>query len=276
MISDALSLGVLGTTHGQMLPQLQQKNLGGDFVVRSWTKTLTAPVFLAVALVALLVVGAVTPTFAQEKITLRVLNYRDNTSPGAQREITEIWDKFRELYPHIEIDYEELYLEPFHQKVEAYAAANQLPDVMYAWPGGRSTTLHRNRLLKDLRPLLGDTAEEFSPAALVPQAGGYLGVLPFGLTSTHVMFVNKGMLDELGLDVPETYEELVAMVPTIKAAGKEVILMGAEDDWVVQSVLFSMILGRIAGDEFLDNVLAGTANLTDKPFVDALKFYRQL
>lgn len=240
-------------------------------------KTLAVPVVLAAALVVGLLAGGASPVFAEEEVvTLTVLNYHDNTAATARREQTEIWDRFGELYPNIRIEREDLYLEPFHQKVEAYAAANQVPDVVYMWPGGRSTTLHRNNLVKDLRPLLGDTAEEFSPAALVNQAGGYLGMIPIGLTSTHVMFVNHTLLDELGLSVPETYEDLVAMVPVVRAARKELIVMGAEDDWVMQSLLFSMIAGRIAGDEFFDAVRAGEAKFTDAPFVNALRFYRQL
>lgn len=239
---------------------------------------MTIPVALVAVLAFSLFLGNSLPAFAQEGevITLRVLNYLDLSVAGATREQTEIWDAFAKAYPNIKIEREDLFDEAFHQKTEAYAAAGQLPDVMYAWPGGRSTTLHRNNLIKDLRPLLGDEADEFSPAALVPQAGGYLGIIPIGLTSTHVMFVNTKLLADLGLSIPETYEELVAMVPVLRAAGKEVILMGAEADWVVPSTLFSMIVGRIAGDEFFDAVLAGEAKFTDDPFVDSLRFYRKL
>lgn len=246
--------------------------------MRGWMKVSSAPFVLWLALTTVLSAGGLAPALAQsdEVITLTVLNYLDQSAAGARREQTEIWDAFAAAHPHIRIEREDLFLEPFHQKTEAYAAAGQLPDVLYMWPGGRSTTLHVNRLVKDLEPFLGDAADEFSPAALVPQAGGYLAMLPVGLTSTHVLFVNTKMLADLGLAVPGTYEELVAMVPTLRAAGKEVILMGAEDDWVVQSTLFSMIAGRLAGNEFFDDVLAGEAKFTDAPFVDSLRFYRRL
>lgn len=249
-------------------------NREGDSAMRGWTMASVSILLLA----ALALVGMPAAVSAQgdDVITLTVLNYLDQSVAGLQREEAEIWEAFTAAYPHIRIEREDLFLEAFHQKTEAYAAAGQLPDVLYMWPGGRSTTLHVNRLVKDLTPLLGDAADEFSPAALAPQAGGYLGMIPIGLTSTHVMFVNTKMLDDLGLAVPETYDDLVAMVPTLRAAGKEVILMGAEDDWVVQSTLFSMIAGRLAGNEFFDAVLAGEAKFTDPPFVNALRFYRQL
>ncbi|MCR4401652.1 MAG: extracellular solute-binding protein [Firmicutes bacterium] len=236
-------------------------------------------VMLVCVLVACAVTGGLggnVSVAADKPIVLRVLNYMDATSPSAYREITEVWEAFEKNNPDIKIEREDLFNEPFHQKTEAYAAAGQLPDVMYMWPGGRSSTLHTKRLVKDLAPLLGEMRKEFSEAALVPQAGGYLAELPIGVTATHVLYVNAKMLREMGLALPKTYDELKAMVPKLKAAGKDVILMGAQDDWVMQSCFFSMIAGRLCGDKFIDDVLAGKAKFTDAPFVKALKFYESL
>ncbi len=87
------------------------------------------------------------------------------------------------------------------------------------------------------------------------------------------MLLNQEMLNDLGLNMPETYDELKTMVPKLQEAGKDVVIMGAQDDWVIQSVLFSMIVGRLAGDAFIDKILAGEAKFTDEPFVSTLKFY---
>lgn len=228
---------------------------------------------LALVLVASVFVPV---TFAQERITLTVLNYFDLTSPGAERELEEVWYEFGVRYPHITVVREDLFNEPFHQKTEAYAAANKLPDVLYMWPGGRSTTLHSNRLVKDLTPLLGKDAEYYSEAAIAPQAAGYLAQLPSTMTSSHAMYVNVALLESLGLEIPETYQDLVDMVPVLQANGLETILMGAQDDWVMQSCLFSTIAGRLVGDDKFDEILAGKAKFTDPEFVSALEFYAQL
>ena len=97
-------------------------------------------------LVSLLLLGA--SAAAKDPVVLRVLYYFDATSPGAQREITEVWEAFDKANPDIKIVREDLFNEPFHQKTEIYAATGQLPDVIYMWPGGRSTTLHTKKLVK--------------------------------------------------------------------------------------------------------------------------------
>ena len=231
--------------------------------------------FLLLAL--LLVTGVFAPaTLAQEPVKISVLHYFDLTSPGAAREINEVWYEFSVRNPHIIVEREDLFLEAFHQKTEAYAAADRLPDVIYMWPGGRSTSLHTLGLVKDLGPLLGDDAKYYKEAVLAPQAGGFLAELPQTMTSSHALYVNVALLESLGLSMPATYEELVAMVPVLKANGLDTVLMGAQDDWVIQSCLFSMIVGRLVGDDKLKEILAGEAKFTDPEFVSALEFYAQL
>ncbi len=228
-------------------------------------------------LALLLVAGVFVPaSFAEEPIKITVLNYFDLTSPGAEREINEVWYEFSVRNPHIIVEREDLFLDAFHQKTEAYAAADMLPDVIYMWPGGRSTSLLTLGLVKDLRPLLGEDAKYYQEAVLAPQAGGFLAELPQTMTSSHALYVNVALLDSLGLSMPETYEELVAMVPVLKENGLDTILMGAQDDWVIQSCLFSMIVGRLVGDEKLNEILAGEAKFTDPEFLSALEFYAQM
>jgi len=232
---------------------------------------------LAAALLALaLLLGLATAAAAQEQITLRVLEYFDATAPEAAARIEEVWNEFERRNPDIKIEREDLYLEPFHQKLAAYVASGQLPDVIRMWPGGRTSHLHHQRLVKDLAPFIEPYRDVFIEAALQPQAGGYLAMIPEGITATHVLFTNTKLLDELGLSVPTTYEELKDMAPKLRAAGLEPVLMGAQDDWVIQSTFFSMILGRLAGDEFTDQILAGQAKFTDEPFLKSLRFFKQL
>lgn len=228
-------------------------------------------------LALLLVAGVFVPvSLAQERVTITVLNYMDLTAPGTQRALEEVWYEFSVRNPNIVVVREDLYLDAFHNKTEAYAAADKLPDVVYMWPAGRSTTLHTKGLVKDLRPLLGDDAQYYYDYALANQASGFLAMIPSTRTSSHVMYVNAALLDELGLAIPETYEDLAAMVPVLRAKGLDTILMGAQDDWVLQSCLFSMIAGRFVGDAKFDQIKAGEAKFTDPEFLAALEFYAQL
>jgi raffinose/stachyose/melibiose transport system substrate-binding protein len=222
--------------------------------------------------------GAAEESVTPDQVTLTVLNYIEATSPG-YAEDQAVWQTFLDENPGINLVKEELSNEPFHQKVSAYIAGGTIPDIMYMYPSGRSTSLHEKRLVKDLAPLLGEEfLENFVPAAVDPsgQSGKYLAELPQSITYTTVMFANTKLLSELGLELPKTYEDLKAMVPKLKAKGIQTVLMANKDDWVMQSCLFSTVTGRLLGDSWIDSVKAGEAKFTDEAFVDALRFIKTL
>jgi ABC-type sugar transport system, periplasmic component len=230
--------------------------------------------WLALTLVAIMVFSLST-IFADDTVTLKVYDYLDLSSPTAATQ-TAYWKTFEEANPNIKLDIEYQFNEPFHQKLQGYIAADQLPDVMYMWPGGRSTSLHTQHLVKDLTPFLGNLKKEFTPATFAPQAGGYLGEFPICITATNVLYVNKKMLADMKIAVPKTYGDLVAMSKKLKAAGKDTILVGSQDAWVMQSVLFSAIVGRLCGDANIAKIVKGDAKFTDAPFMKALNFYGKM
>ncbi len=230
-------------------------------------------VLLVLALVATLVFAQGASESSQtKKTTIRVLNYIDMSEPNSANEIAQVWDKFAELHPEIEVIREDLFNEPFHQKVEAYAAQGNLPDVMYCWPSGRSATLHTEGLIKDLTPLLEKDGllDDYSAATVAPQLAGYLGELPNGITATSMMFVNMKVLRENGLEVPKTYDDLKAMVPVLNAKGIEVIKMDCKDGWVMQSCLFSLLCGRFGGSDWNVRLENGEIDFEDDWFISAL------
>jgi raffinose/stachyose/melibiose transport system substrate-binding protein len=214
------------------------------------------------------------------QVTVRVLNYLDLTSANSAATLANVWGAFEKSNPDIKIIREDLFNEPFHNKTEAYAAAGRLPDVMYAWPSGRSTTLHTKKLLKDLGPLAArdGLASQYVPIALDPtqQGGGYLAIIPGAVTSSHAFYVNNAVLRDCGLTPAKTYAELKAQVPVLKAKGYETVLMANQEMWVMQSCLFSLIAGRFGGAGWEQKILNGQAKFTDREFVDALAFVKTL
>src|SRR5690625_1110567 len=161
---------------------------GGKFVMHR-TK-LHIPIVLTAILGLLLASMGAAAQSQEEPIVLTVLEYFDATGPSAARVVDEVWNEFERRNPDIRLEREDLYLEPFHQKVAAYVASGQLPDVIRMWPGGRSSALHHQRLVKDLEPFIDPIRDEFFEAALQPQAGGFLAMIPDGITATHVLYTN--------------------------------------------------------------------------------------
>jgi len=209
-------------------------------------------------------------------VTLKLLDYGNIATPEG-RSAEEVIEAFLAANPDIELQVERLYDETYHQKLAALAAAGELPDVMYLWPGGaRSGPLMEAGLIADLCPLLGADVDKWLPTVTAPQMDGKLYELPISAgTATHVMMANTKILEGLGLSIPQSYAELKAMVPTITAAGMDPIIQ-AGDAWVMQSVLFGTLVARIAGDNWLVDAAAGRVAFTDKAFIDSLNLLKEI
>ncbi|MDR0639446.1 MAG: extracellular solute-binding protein [Spirochaetaceae bacterium] len=238
------------------------------------------PLILGLAMTVVVLAGCAKKESADDG-SLRVLNYLDLTFANSSDEIETVWEAFNKAHPDIKVVREDLFNEPYHNKVEAYAAAGQLPDVLYAWPSGRSTTLHTQKLLKDLTPLARNEpgfANDYLPLALDPsaQGGGYVAILPRAVTSSHAFYVNTEVLAAAGLTPAQTYAELKAQVPVLRAKGIDTVLMANQESWVMQSCLFSLVAGRFGGEGWEKAILSGSAKFTDPAFVDALAFIKTM
>jgi raffinose/stachyose/melibiose transport system substrate-binding protein len=232
--------------------------------------------FLFFALILLIV----PMSLVAQQTTLNFLYYIDATQAGYEED-QAYWQKFKDDNPDIDLQMEILFSQAYHQKLSAYIAAGQLPDVMYMWPTTRdsSALLHSQKLVKDLAPLLGkDFLSNFvAPALNVnAQSSKMLAELPQSFTYTTVMYTNKKLLSDLGIPLPKTYAALKAMVPKLRVKNVQTILLPDGDQWQAQSCLFSTVVGRMLGDAWIDRVNTGKVKFTDPAFVAALTFVKTM
>ena len=210
-------------------------------------------------------------------ITLEVFHYLDLTNEVTTNNWDELLAGFIESHPNIELEFEFLFGEPYHNKLQSMAVAGQLPDVMFLWPGKRTGEVTGSGLIKDISDRVDEVADEFAPAAVAPQGpNGEMWELPEQITATHVMYTNSRLLDELGLEFPETLDELLAQGPAIREAGYIPIAMDNKDGWQMQSCLLSALVARTGGREFMDAARVGNASFTDEEFVNALSVINTL
>lgn len=234
-----------------------------------------------VILIGLLLVAGV--AFARgggeepDGITLRVYDYKDLTNEidvANDAELMVVWEAG---HPDITLEFEYGFNNPYHDKLQAMALAGQLPDVIFLWPGKKTGQVTGSGVIKDISPWIDQVADQFAPAAVAAQGpNGEMWELPEQVTATHVMFTNTAILDELGLDYPETLEELIQQGPAIRAAGYIPIAMDNKDGWQMQSSLLSALVARTGGTEWLNEARVGNASFEDQEFIDALRVIEAL
>lgn len=210
-------------------------------------------------------------------ITLQGYHYLDLTNEVTTANWDELIAGWEDGHPNITIEFEFLFNEPYHDKLQSMAVAGQLPDVMFLWPGKRTGYVTSRGVVKDISPWVDEVADQFAPAAVAPQGpNGEMWELPEQVTATHVMFTNTQLLDELGLEFPGSYRELLDQGEAIRDAGYIPIAMDNKDGWQMQSTLLSALVARTGGKEWMDAARTGEASFTDPEFVQALSVINTL
>jgi raffinose/stachyose/melibiose transport system substrate-binding protein len=210
------------------------------------------------------------------QVTLDILAYGDNSTREGQ-DWNRLVAEFQAANPGIRIRSEMLFDQAYHQKVEARLAAGDVPDIAYMWVDALGQAWRDSNQFVDHRPFLDPN---FYDLSLIDPMGpnGEIFQVPLGTSNiTSVLFVNTALLAELGLSMPRTYAEMVAMVPVARAAGKEVIAFAGAEGWVWNSCLLGTVVGRLSGNaNWVSEAMSGRHRFTDRPFVDSLAFLRRM
>jgi raffinose/stachyose/melibiose transport system substrate-binding protein len=219
-----------------------------------------------------------TETGTEGMITLTMFAYLDRTDDVLVRNWDELLAAFYDTHPDIKLDIEYLTNEPYHDKLQTMSIADQLPDIVFLWPGKRTGEVTTSGQIKDLQPWIKGHEDEFAVMAMSPQGpDGEMWELPEQVTATHVMFANERLMKELGLTFPKTFDQLLEQGKVINEAGFIPIAMANGDGWEMQSCLMSTLTERAGGMDWYDKVITGDgAAFTDPEFIHALTVIKTL
>ena len=224
----------------------------------------------AVILVGLLLLSAVV-VMAAPKVVVRTMGYGDNSNPEGINWL-RIVAAFEKANPDIDIDFELLYDEAYHQKVVARLAAGDVPHMAYMGADARwGKPWQEAGQQFDHRPFLDPSYYDLK---LIPPMGpkGEIWEIPLGTANLcTVLYMNENLVKSLGFVAPKTYQDIVAMVPAAKAQGLDVVSIDGADGWAWGSCLMSMVIARMSGDtHWVSKAVEGKNKFTDKAFVDSL------
>jgi len=236
-------------------------------------RSLSLVVALSVAGLALAACGvrSTQKVAEEEKVVVKAMGYGDGSNVEGQS-WRRIVDDFEKANPDVDIQDELLYDEAYHQKVIARLASGDIPDIAYMGADARwGAPWEEAGQQYDMRSLIDPNYYDLS---LIPPMGpdGEVYEIPIGTANLcAVLFMNEALVRELGFSPPETYADLVRMVPAARARGIEVLGTYGADAWVWGSCFLSCFIARTSGDpHWVTKAKKGAVSFTDPEFVDAL------
>lgn len=129
-----------------------------------------------------------------------------------------------------------------------------------------------------LLPLDVDALANYSPTALDAvrsRENGQVYGVPFAIQVLQ-MYYNKAIFAELGLEVPTTWDEFIAVNEAIAAAGYIPMALTGRDAWMLP-IFHSVIgAGTYGGNAFVEGILSGETTFEDPAFVESLQAIKDL
>ncbi len=233
---------------------------------------------LAVAVVAVMALSLAlgTGALAQEKKTLNVWHLWTTESDANAKSFNIVLKQWQELHPDVEVVIDATESEAYKTKLKTAMAANEVPDVFFAWGGGFAKPFVEAGQVLALDDYLADgTKDRLLGGALdnVTYGGKTYGLTFIQWVGT--LYCNKEMFDANGVKIPTTNDELLAAVAAFKAKGIVPFTVGAKDGW--PAMFYQNVYAvRTAGAKLSNEALSGASTFNAPEFVQSAKYLDDL
>ncbi|MCR2808744.1 MULTISPECIES: extracellular solute-binding protein [unclassified Microbacterium] len=149
--------------------------------------------------------------------------------------LPDVWEavatEFEEANPGVTVEQTGYQNEELQRTLIPNAlAAGDPPDLFQVWPGGELRDQVDNEYLMPLDDLIPETIESVGATAYPWQVDGVTYAVPFTF-GIEGFWYNKDQFEEAGVEVPETFDDLVTAVGTLREAGFTPIAVGAGAGW---------------------------------------------
>jgi len=182
-------------------------------------------------------------------------------------------NQYMAAHPNVTIHITVLENEAFKTKLTSVMQGGTPPDIFQSWGGGVMNDQIAAGMLQDITPALdangGAWRATFAPGALAVYAenGKNYGV-PWDMGMVGWWY-NKDLFAQANIaNPPATWDDLLADVKTLKAAGITPISVGEGDKWPGMHI-WSYLATRIGGQAAFDAAAGRTGAFSDPSFVQA-------
>lgn len=181
--------------------------------------------------------------------------------------IEQSFDTWSTAHPDQKIQVESFANDAFKEKIRTSVGAGQAPTLILNWTGGTLADYVENKQVVDITAQTKDLTSRVLPS--VAQNGVVDGVtyaVPMNDVQPVVMYYNKALFDQVGIAVPQTYDELLAAVATFKQAGIIPISIAGQSVWP-ELMWIQYLTDRIGGPQVFQNILDGKPGAWSDPAI---------
>ncbi|RDI36472.1 ABC transporter substrate-binding protein [Falsibacillus pallidus] len=206
-----------------------------------------------------------------EKTKLVMYSWRPEDRSMYEKAIAAFQDK----NPNIEIEFQPYKSTEYNTILTNALVSGEGPDIIQLRPYEGAKSIADNGYIMPLDDVKGvsDINEQFLDAAR--GSDGKVYGVPLSLNSA-VIFYNKKIFKDNGIDVPTTYEEFLNVCEKLKDKGITPIAQSGRAAYLLSLTHAAIGPTAYGANDFVDKVLDGSAKLTDPEFVKSVQWMSDL
>lgn len=202
-----------------------------------------------------------------EEVTLTIESWRNDDLAVWQDTIIPA---FESEHPNIQVEFQPTAPAEYNGILNSKLEAGTAGDLITCRPFDASLELFQQGYLAPLNDLEGmDNFSDVAKSAWRTDDGSTVFCVPMA-SVIHGFIYNQAIFDELGLEEPQTQEELMALLETIQEESDYApLVMGTADQWEAATMGFQNIGPNYwEGEAGRQALIEGEAEFTDQAYID--------
>ena len=178
--------------------------------------------------------------------------------------------RFMEDYPNINVEVVHQQNDNYKQQLIVAMSSGQCPDMYIHWGGGPMAEYYESGFVNDITEMYNTYDHPAFIEASIAQSTyeDKILAIPFGGLSGCDIFYNKTIFEEVGVEVPETIDELEAVCDKLLEAGYTPFSLANSPGWT-GSMYFMYLVARHSGNDEFDAAYTQEGSFTSDAFIYA-------
>ncbi len=159
-----------------------------------------------------------------------------------------ILEAFNAAHPEISVSFDPTNPPDYNATLRTQLEGGTGPDLMFLRSYATGRQLFEEGFVETLAPLKDALVASYSEASLVPwsTADGEPYGIPL-IAVSHGIYYNKDIFSELGLDIPQTWEELLTTAQAVADGGYIPFANASGETWTIAEIVFMNLAPNFIG-----------------------------
>jgi raffinose/stachyose/melibiose transport system substrate-binding protein len=181
---------------------------------------------------------------------------------------TNALNRFNQANPDSQIQGTTFQNDAYKTRIRTAVGANQAPTIIWGWGGGTLRSYVQAGQVEDLTSWFDQNAA--AKNRLLPTSfeaatvDGKIYAMPAETVQPIVLYYNKRVFDKVGVQPPQSWGDVLALVPKFNAAGVAPFSLGGQSRWT-NMMWLEFLFDRIGGSQVFAAIADGQPNAWSDP-----------